>query len=68
MKLNNRKKSRFLDYRSFRIWKNNFGKNIKDFIQKKYGPTLLINGDDVRNIFNFKNTPIKKDLILEFNI
>ena len=55
MKLNNRKKG-------FVFWitglsgsgKTTLGKNIKDFIQKKYGPTLLIHGDDIRNIFNFK--------------
>ncbi len=65
MKLNNRKKG-------FVFWitglsgsgKTTLGKNIKDFIQKKYGPTLLINGDDVRNIFNFKKYTYKERLNL----
>lgn len=65
MKLNNRKKG-------FVFWitglsgsgKTTLGKNIKDFIQKKYGPTLLIHGDDIRNIFNFKKYTYKERLNL----
>ncbi len=32
--------------------KTEIAKKIKASIEKKYGPTILINGDDMRNIFN----------------
>ena len=34
--------------------KTSISKKIKDFIEKKFGPTLLINGDDLREIFDIK--------------
>ena len=34
--------------------KTEISKLIKEFISKKYGKTLIINGDDVRDIFNIK--------------
>jgi adenylylsulfate kinase-like enzyme len=34
--------------------KSTLAKKIKNDIQKKYGPTLLINGDDIRNFFLLK--------------
>ena len=34
--------------------KSSIGKLILSNIKKKYGPTILIHGDDFRNIWNFK--------------
>ena len=34
--------------------KTTIAKQIKPFITKKYGPTIIINGDDMRNIFKLK--------------
>jgi len=34
--------------------KSSIGKLIQKDIEKKYGKTLLIHGDDIRNIFNLK--------------
>ena len=34
--------------------KTSISKKIKKFIEKKFGPTLLINGDDLREIFDIK--------------
>ena len=30
------------------------GKKIFRFIYKKFGPTIIVSGDDLRNIFNLK--------------
>jgi adenylylsulfate kinase-like enzyme len=35
--------------------KTTIAKKIKKIIKKKYGPTLVINGDDLREIFKLKN-------------
>ncbi len=35
--------------------KTSIAKKIKHSILKKYGPTILINGDDIRKIFKLKN-------------
>ena len=32
-----------------------FQKRLKSFTRKKFGPTLLINGDDLREIFDIKD-------------
>ena len=34
--------------------KSTIGKHLKSLINKKYGKTVLIHGDDIRNIFQFK--------------
>ena len=34
--------------------KTKIGRKIKNDIIKKYGPTILFSGDDIRNIFDFK--------------
>ena len=34
--------------------KTRIGHKIKNDIIKKYGPTILFSGDDIRNIFNLK--------------
>ena len=34
--------------------KTKIGHKIKNNIIKKYGPTILFSGDDIRNIFDFK--------------
>ena len=34
--------------------KTKIGHKIKNDIIKKYGPTILFSGDDIRNIFNLK--------------
>ena len=44
--------------------KTQFGKKIKKDIIKRYGPTILLSGDDVRNIFNFKKYSFKDRLRL----
>ena len=43
--------------------KSNIAKKIKGEISKIYGPTLLINGDDLRNIFELKKYDKKSRLI-----
>jgi len=35
--------------------KTMISKLVKNEIQKKYGPTIVVSGDDLRKIFNFKN-------------
>ncbi len=44
--------------------KTTIAKKIKKDIQNLYGPTLLISGDDIRKIFNFKGYSAKKRLSL----
>lgn len=44
--------------------KTTLAKKIKKKIQKIYGPTILISGDDVRRIFNFKDYSKEKRLSL----
>lgn len=44
--------------------KTTIAKKIKNDIESLYGPTLLISGDDVRRIFNFKEYSAKKRLNL----
>ena len=34
--------------------KTTISRKIKKYIEENYGPTLLVSGDDIRNIFNFK--------------
>ena len=34
--------------------KTTIAKKIRPFISKKYGPTIIINGDDMRNIFKLR--------------
>lgn len=46
--------------------KTSIAKAIKQDIIKKYGPTLLINGDDLRKIFNFNK--YDKNSRLEYGI
>ena len=35
--------------------KSTIGQSIKKEIQKKFGPTIIINGDDIRRIFKLKS-------------
>ncbi len=44
--------------------KTTIAHKIKSKIQKKYGPTIVVSGDDLRNIFNFKNYDSKERIIL----
>ena len=44
--------------------KTQIAKKIYPSIKKKYGPTILFNGDDIRRIFNFKEYSAKKRLSL----
>jgi len=48
--------------------KTSISKKIKRYIEENYGPTLLVNGDDVRNIFNFKKYTIeeRRKLVLKY--
>lgn len=39
--------------------KTSIGKRIYPFVKKNYGPTIFINGDDLRNIFNLKKYDYK---------
>ena len=43
--------------------KTNIAKRIKNAITIKYGPTILVNGDDLRNIFDFKKYDLNSRLI-----
>ncbi len=43
--------------------KTTLAKSIYPFIKKKYGATLILSGDDLRKIFQFKSFSIKKRLI-----
>ena len=36
--------------------KTKIGQKIKNDIIKRYGPTILFSGDDIRNIFSFKKS------------
>ena len=55
-----RKKNKFLRKKGILFWvtglsgsgKTAISKKIFPLIKKKYGPTILISGDDMRNIFN----------------
>ena len=40
--------------------KSTIAKYIKKKIEKKYGNTVIINGDDIRKIFNFQNYELKE--------
>tara|TARA_Y100000741_G_scaffold356768_1_gene333800 strand:+ start:95 stop:625 length:531 start_codon:yes stop_codon:yes gene_type:complete len=42
--------------------KTKISKKIKTQISKKYGPTIIISGDDLRNIFNLKTYSIQERL------
>lgn len=44
--------------------KTALAKKIKKKISKKYGPTLLISGDDIRKIFELKNYDKKGRLLI----
>lgn len=44
--------------------KTSIAHKIKSKIQKKYGPTIVVSGDDLRNIFNFKSYNAKERIIL----
>ena len=43
-------------------------KKIKNRISKIYGPTLIISGDDIRNIFKLKGYSYKDRLLTVKNI
>jgi adenylylsulfate kinase-like enzyme len=34
--------------------KTSLAKKILDFVKKNYGPTIIVNGDDLREIFDYK--------------
>jgi adenylylsulfate kinase-like enzyme len=44
--------------------KTTIGKAIKLEIKKKFGPTILVNGDDIRKIFKFKTYEKKNRLTI----
>lgn len=44
--------------------KSVIGKKLKSLIKSKFGETVLIHGDDIRNIYNFKTYTKKKRLDL----
>ena len=44
--------------------KTTIAKKIKKNISKLYGPTLIVSGDDLRKIFNFKGYSLEERLIL----
>ena len=44
--------------------KSTLGKAILKEIREEYGPTLLFNGDDLRNIFEIKSYEKKKRIQL----
>ena len=44
--------------------KTTIGKAIKLEIKKKFGPTILVNGDDIRKIFKIKTYEKKNRLII----
>ena len=48
--------------------KTTLAKKIKKDIQKLYGPTIVISGDDIREIFNFKEYSAKKryELVMKY--
>ena len=43
--------------------KTSVAKNIKKN-QRKYGPTIVVSGDDLRKIFNFKSYSLKERILL----
>ena len=47
--------------------KTTIANKIKKDISKKYGPTIILNGDDIRNIFNLKKFDRKFRLKLALN-
>ena len=46
--------------------KTTISKKIKKDIEKLYGPTLLVSGDDIRNIFDFKKYTAEERKTLVF--
>jgi cytidine diphosphoramidate kinase len=44
--------------------KSTLGKAIHKKIQEEYGPTLLFNGDDLRNIFEIRSYEKKKRILI----
>lgn len=48
--------------------KTTISRKIKKYIEQNYGPTLLISGDDIRNIFNFKEftSEERRKLVLKY--
>ena len=48
--------------------KTTISRKIKKYIDENYGPTLLVSGDDIRNIFNFKKYTIeeRRKLVLKY--
>ena len=44
--------------------KTSIGKLISNRIKKKYGPTIVLSGDDIRNIYEFKKYSWKERLLL----
>jgi adenylylsulfate kinase len=44
--------------------KSSIGYKIIKNINNKYGKTIIINGDDIRNIYNFKKYDLKNRLSL----
>ena len=44
--------------------KSTIAKYIKKKVEKKYGNTIIINGDDIRKIFNFQNYELKEEKVI----
>ena len=57
-----------MGHRIIRLGKTTLAKKIKKDIQKLYGPTIVISGDDIREIFNFKEYSAKKryELVMKY--
>ena len=48
--------------------KTTISKKIKKDISKNYGPTIVVSGDDLRQIFNLKGYSYSERLILNKNL
>ena len=64
MKINKRKGILFWVTGLSGSGKTSVAKNIKKKIEKKYGPTIVVSGDDLRKIFNFKSYSLKERILL----
>ena len=64
MKINKRKGILFWVTGLSGSGKTSVAKNIKKKIERKYGPTIVVSGDDLRKIFNFKSYSLKERILL----
>ena len=68
IKLNN-KKDRFWVTGLSGVGKTTISKKLIKLIEKKFGKTIVINGDDLRKIFELKKYDIKsrKEYVLQYS-